>query len=465
MLDVLIRTLVFGTLTAVLGWRINRLWASAANLFWASWLFLLLSAQLCVAFGLLTDIPERSFELVREAYWGALAGSLAGIFLAGQAKEKICDTPASHRFLLSSKWILDKLLVPYVVVMMLLGTIHLFQRFSQAGFDIYRLADVRRAVLGEAWPWVARLGNYVAPLGLLLAVLLGVTDAPKGPSTRRLFWLWLAAAPQGIAFGGRGWTMAALMIYSFSFLLSRSFVRQPSPLRRFLPVGVLVFLGLWTFTVLGTIRNRDLSATDGADQLSVGNWDLQQRLMTFEWIAASIVAVGAQGDFLASLQPSGGTLTFAYFTAKAADLGFADHQPGEDWKNWLANDLPSQENGWTWCVPPTAIAYFIHDYGETGMPVAMAAFIMMLQWLSVRWVGQGLSRHIAAFLAFYAAFNTIGTLVAFTAMTVLPLLIAGFAEILIRYNWPKISRSSGRQAPNLLIAPNPVHHLDATPQR
>jgi hypothetical protein len=446
--DLLFRTIGFGVLTTFAAWKVNRIWVSASVLFWVSWLFLIVCAIIGVEVGS-WEIPNRSVELVREAYWGAFLGGLLGILMAGRAKDKIADGPDWQRFIQMARVILDRFLLPYVALMFIVGSAHFVYRWMEVDFDLYRIGELRATVVAEQWPVIARLGNYVALPGTFLLVLLGAVDAtPEGISTGKLLAAWLCSAPHGLAFGGRGWTIGPLLLYTFSFLLTRSCSRRPAPLRRLLRVGTMVVIGLGVFTVLGTIRH---STSAREEQLSPDSWDTNQRFMVAMWAGSSMVAVGVHGEFVSTLQPSWGAMTFDYFFRKANDMGFAATPPGDDWEQWRLRDVPFMEEGvaFTWCVPPTAIPYLIYDYGERGMPVALGLLLALLHWLSVRWVGQGVFRHIVAFLAFYATFNTIQTLVTFTALVVWVLFFALLAQTFMT----RLARRNPKQG--MMIAPEP----------
>jgi len=432
MIDTLLLVTLLLSALAILGtWRFNGVLFSGVVVFWSAWSVLVVSAWVAVRLGILPEVPESSFDFVYLAYEGAFVGSLVGVLAAGRAKRRITDTPAWRRLAHFAEWFVSRALLPVVVVCTVTGLVHFAQRWALIDFDLFRLYELRLITRQLTWPWAARVASYASLFGMFLLVLLGVADAEYGVRGKRLLWVWLSTIPHGMAFAGRGWTLAPLIFYTFSYFVSRQCSARPRSLRALAPVGALALLGLWLFVVLGSVRNRQMTSEE-VQQLSVSQWDDSQKFMMAGWVGSSLGAVGVQGDFVAGLNPTWGAVTFDWVTRKAADSGLAYSKSLDKWEYWRINVLPHMSTGGsTWCVPPTAIPFLILDYGTDGMPVALAIMVALLHWFSVRWVGQGVLRNTVAFLSVNALFSTIQTLNLFTSVSVIVLLSAGLVSLLV----------------------------------
>jgi oligosaccharide repeat unit polymerase len=432
MIDTLLLVTLLLSATAILAaWRINGLLMSGVVVFWAAWSTLVASAWVAVRFELLPEVPDSTFEYVYPAYYGAFAGSIVGILAAGRAKRLITDTPAWRRLAWVAEWCLEKFLVPVVVVCVITGLVHFVQRWALIDFDLFRIYELRLITRQLTWTWGARVASYASLVGMFMLVLLGVADAEYGVRSKRLMLAWLSTVPHGMAFAGRGWTLAPLIFYAFSYLVSRQCSARPRSWRALAPVGALALLGLWFFVVLGSVRNRQMTSDEMA-QLGVSQWDDGQKYMMASWIGSSLGAIGVQGDFVAELKPTWGAVTFDWITRKAAESGFAYSSSFDKWEYWRINILPRVSSGGsTWCVPPTAIPSLILDFGTAGMPIALAVMVALLHWFSVRWVGQGLLRNTVAFLSVNSLFSSIQMLNLFTSVTVIVLVTAGIATLFL----------------------------------
>lgn len=429
--ELLLVTLLLATIASLAAWRINGVLVSGVLVFWTAWLILVASSWVAVRLELLPEVPESSFAYVYLAYGGAFAGSIVGILAAGRASRHIRDTPAWRRLATAAEWFVAHGLMPIVVVCLVTGMIHFVQRWALIDFDLFRIYELRVITRQTTWPWAARLASYASLFGMFLIVLLGVADAEHGVRWKRLLWAWVSTIPHGMAFAGRGWTLAPFLFYGFSYLVSRQCSVRPHSRRTMAPVGALALLGVWLFVVLGSVRNRQMTS-DEVEQLSVSQWDDSQKYMMAGWLGSSLGAVGVQGDFVAELKPTGGAVTFDWFTRKAVESGFAYSSSLDKWEYWRINVLPRMSTGGsTWCVPPTALPFLMLDYGVEGMPIAIAVMVALMHWFSVRWVGQGFIRNTVAFLSVNALFSTIQTLNIFNSVNVVVLLSAGLVALIL----------------------------------
>jgi oligosaccharide repeat unit polymerase len=462
MIDTLLLvTLLLSAAAILAAWRINGVLMSGVVVFWTAWSTLVASSWVAVHLELLPEVPDSTFAYVYPAYAGAFAGSLIGILSAGRARRHITDTPGWRRLVWVAEWFVDKFLVPVVVVCVITGLVHFVQRWALIDFDLFRIYELRVITRQLTWTWGARVASYASLVGMFMLVLLGVADAEYGVRSKRLMMAWLSTIPHGMAFAGRGWTLAPLIFYAFSYLVSRQCSARPRSWRALAPVGALALLGLWFFVVLGSVRNRQMTSDEMA-QLGVSQWDDSQKFMMASWIGSSLGAIGVQGDFVAELKPTWGAVTLDWFTRKSVESGFAYSSSLDKWEYWRVNILPRMSTGGsTWCVPPTAIPYLILDYGTAGMPIALAVMVAVLHWFSVRWVGQGLFRNTVAFLSVNTLFSSIQMLNLFTSVTVIVLLAALVASLFL----PRDDGSAANDAPGVpaddALSVQPRAHADA----
>ncbi|MBK9519332.1 MAG: hypothetical protein IPO09_18710 [Anaeromyxobacter sp.] len=426
--------LAFLGLTAVLGRRMNGSLVSGAPVFWASWTMLLAAAWVSVTYGNMQSPPDIALEYAQEGFLGAMAGSLIGIFVAGDTRASAQKTRRWVAFSALCELIVSRSTKLVVVAMATLGAVHFFDRWGSVDFDFFRILELRVAVLSEKDPgWLFRLSSYLQLVAGFLAMLAGTADAEYGVRPKRLASIWLSLVLPGLALGGRGWTLAPQLIYGLSHFLSRQCsTRRGGGLRSYLPVVVMVAIGLWFFTVIGTVRNRDLNR-DQAESLTVANWDMEQRLMAVNYIGGSLTALGTIGRAAEQIGPAKGEATLDYFSRKAMASGLPFGATAAQFERWRTEDMPEEpEFGWTWCVPPTAMAYLILDFGRAGMPIALGFLVALGHWLSVRWLGQGLFPHVVAILALNAMFASTQSLVVFNPQNVFSLIFTAMAAVAVR---------------------------------
>lgn len=428
MVEVTVLTWLLGAVTAFASWRKYRSFATGAVVFWASWATLVTFAWGATASGFLPEWPSSVERFLTMAYAGAFAGGLIAIWITPGTRKG--DRRDGEQLLVGARWTVSRFFAPFLVLILVTGVIHFVERWARIGYDPWRFYELRLMVLDEGWLWSSRIASYVSFLGFLLVVFFGALDAKEGIRPRRLAAVWLASVPHGLAFGGRGWTLGPLLVYTVSLLVSHRPFGRRVQLRKLTPVVALFALGLWFFVVLGLLRRPDAS---GYVELSPGAWKREDRMMLANWVGSSVIALGPASEYAAETTPALGEFTFEYFAAKAKDFGLSETEATEQWKSWVTKDLPRDPVvGFTWCVPPTAIPFLILDYGEYGMIVAMAVLVAGLHWVATRYVARGILGHVAALLAFNALFSTIQTLALFTAGTIVPIAFAAGLELFLR---------------------------------
>jgi hypothetical protein len=414
--ELLFMALGGGAVTILLARKVNGVWLNGATMFWVSWIVLIAAAVVISSVGVYPPPGESSIFYTKLAFAGAFGGSVLGILLAGKPQATGVRVRRRTELVRFGSWVVQRSLLPLALALGIVGTIHFVQVWSAVDFDIARMFDVRKAY-PDLWPWPARIGSYLSLGGLVLAVFMGLEDAEDRVRARRLVVLWVCQVPQGLAFGGRLWTLVPLIMYLFSLLLSRNGASHPIAPRRMLTLVPLFAVGFWVWTVLGIIRH-DTGKYEMTDATSVNEWGQEEQYMAVSWLGSSLRSLGVHSDYVSRLEPSYGHATFDYVFRKFDGVGGVRFKVAE-WDRWRLMELRNQVDvGSTWCVPPTAIPYLILDFGVEGMPIALGLLIALVHWVTIRWLGQGVLRHVIAFLAFNTAFNTIQTLVVLNSLTV-----------------------------------------------
>jgi hypothetical protein len=412
--------------------------------FWASWLLLIGSGLVAESTGLMPAIPERSWDLVGEGFVGAFLGGLVGVRFCPRAGARPEQGGSGELFLRQCDWLGQILARPFILVSVVIGLFNFVHAWQPVGFDPYRLLEVREKFVNELdHGWTFRATSYLSLLGTFLFMIFGAADAGRRVRAGRLSLIWLSSVPSGLAIAARGWTLAPLVVYGFSFLIARRLTARRRRLHEFVPFLGLVAAGLWMFIVIGSVRNLEIDSAR-AESLEVSNWESEQSLMAAGWLGSSMLSVGVHGEFVEGLAPSYGEATFAYLSLKARQLGLLPLSRVTAWESWRLEVLPFEaEYGSTWCIPATAIPYLILDYGRALMPVALGLFLAVAQWIGTQWAGRGIFRHTAAFLATYATFLTIQELNVFNSTNVAVL----FWAAVVAFGARLASYRTRRQAP------------------
>lgn len=455
MTELLVMNVTFGLLFVALSRHLNGTWINGVNLFWVSWLVLLGACQQAMEADPSLMLPETSVYFVKLAFYGAAVGSVVGIFLAGRRDSE--EFLKVYLQLKSQTDFLLKYLAPiFIFAMLSLGSAHFVQRWNSVDYDLLRIYEVRVNFLDEGFSVLSRLSSYVAMLGFFVMMLQGTSDASGKPRIAKVILMWLANAPHGLAFAGRGWTVAPLLIYLFAYALTRQML--PANKRGPLPYSLSAFLllGLWTFVVLGALRVPDRRESM-TEVMSPGDWSSGEKNMVANWLGSSLIAVGPHSEFVASLEPTWGDATFEYFTGKAESWGLISRRPIRDWAEWVTTDLMRMPDvGFVWCIPPTVIPYLVFDYGTYGMPFVLGLMIALLHWFIARFSGRSIFFQFASFAALNTVFSTIQGLHIFAAVNVVPLIITGGAQVAIDYVRGllfKSKRRAGNTPSSVSLAP------------
>ena len=349
MTSLLVQALAALFVTAMLSRKLNGSVVGGATAFWISWVMLFAAALASSALGVQTEPPEIALTYAQEGVVGAVLGSLLGVWLAGNARAALSGSQRWSEFAQVCEYILCRFTRPVVVVMLICGVAHFAQQWERIDYDIFRLLEMREAVLNERDHGVLyRVTSYMQLLTGFMAMLAGTADAEYGVRARRLALMWLSLAIPGLALGGRGWTLAPQMIYLFAHVISRQCASKRRPgIRAYFPVMALIAAGFWAFTVIGTVRNRNLNR-DQAEMLEVSNWDLEQKMMAVSYLGGSLSALGTIGKAAEQIGPSYGEATFDYFSRKATAFNWPYGEKAAQLERWRTSDMPSEsEFGWT----------------------------------------------------------------------------------------------------------------------
>lgn len=429
--------LVTVLLTAVVFWlahRLNGRLFLGAPLFWLAWLLLELGGWVTENLEILPPLPSSMLSSIYPNHAAAFVGSIVGIFMAKGKAEPDARRLQKERLLARCAAISKSLFWPIVSLTAAFGSLHFIERWSLVDFNAMRLYELRGRVLAEGWSFISRIASYFSIATNVLVILAGTVDGARRRVDRgRLLTLWLCNAPHGLAFGGRGWTLSTLVVYLSAFLL------VPRERRRAAPKGVaslalLIAAGIAIFTTLGMVRSREVRPESMLSEV-VDHSETPSRVALVSWLSSSLWALGTHSDYVRSREPALGQATFEYFFLKLYQWHAVPVPPRDDWTAWMQDTLQREPTyGFTWCVPPTFVPYFIYDFGEYGSLIATMLFVATAHWLSAQWAGMGLVRHTVAFLAVYGMLGSIQTLFLINSLSVWTIIIALAWEMLASLN-------------------------------
>lgn len=418
--------------------RVTGYWITGAVVFWVAWLGLALAATVAVALEHVPELPGATVRYVSLAFAGAFPAGLVGIKVAGAWSRRSKARTGWVRLVEQSEWLSRRLFKVYVPVMLIAGMAHFVERWSRVDLDLARLFELRMIFVEEGWSMSGRIASYVSYLGFALLVLFAVVDAERGVQVRRLASMWAVGAPHGLATGGRIWTFMPLVIYVLAYIISLRAARRPLALAVARRLGGLVLVATLAFTALGVLRR---PVDTAALVLSPASWTSRDHLMIVTWVGASLLAVAPHSEYAAGQPPARGQVTFEYFWSKMHAAGMVGRSAQERWIDWFRTELITHPvYGFTWCVPPTAIPYLILDYGEWGLPFAMALMVFALHVIGERMRGESLVKHTLALLSWYTLATSVQTLSLFTSHTVAPIVVVWLLSRLVE------TASRGNQA-------------------
>jgi oligosaccharide repeat unit polymerase len=404
--------------------RYNKTFSSAATLYCAGWIFLLLSGVTAVHVGTIPRPTEGALALIEVAHVAAFLGLLLGSFLAGSA------APASKRaifYLARLDVFFQRHQWKMMGALLLLGSLHLLEAFLTVGGGSNLLLRLRHSYLDLGLTPLGRASAYLHTGSAVIAIVLGLLDRAYGVRFARLILLTLACTPHGIAMGGRGFLLGLVLPYGVSFLLGKPIQRRRSRdrsiRRRFLSrIAVYIVVALVAFAVLGNLRGGREGVIDSFLDPVVG---------FATWFATSLPAIEPFAMYYTEFLPRGyGRHLLQWPTAQLERIGILEGSRRD--QEWDVILMIRRDYGIIGNAPPTIIPHLIADFGRWGFPLAVALLMGFAQVLSVRLRAKPLLGHVIATLAALAAFTSIQVPNFLNAANSLALLWAGVLTLVMR---------------------------------
>ncbi len=407
--ETLLLTILLGIGSIAITRLLNRAWVSASLAYWGAWVFVLAcyaysetQAVTAQSFGRVPIASEGTFELIRQAHWGAFIGFLIGSLLGGRIPR---SASAAQRFI-AMEVLLRRHFKHAIALLFMIGLVQLIERLFMVGVNLPTLyLDIRLSYLTNSLTPFGRVASYLTTASPVLAIMLGMSDASSRVRFRRLLLLTIAVAPFGLSMGGRGFLLGILLPYGASFLLfyeltpsRRRLIRLVSRVVLYISCAVLVF------AAIGEWRYGSTTRADAQEETFVER-SVDQFVSYF---AVSIPAVEPVATTLASQVPLGlGRDLFEWPTLQLERIGLLQGSRSSE----LASLKPMlvKEYGILAFAPPTLIPLLVGDFGFSFMPFYMAILMALCQVATIRLRGTRLLGQVIGTLALLAALQTVQT--------------------------------------------------------
>jgi len=412
--------LIFFSITSILiTYMMSKTYITAATAFWFGWLFLISGASYAIEQKWIPMISSVSIEYLLNLFTGAFLGfNLASILFPVKRNVQ------SYNILLEkTDFILNKLSNKFLIILFLLGSVFLLQRISQVGFNMDYLENVRSLYNQHNRQFIDKVATHIGVIVSFLIILMAVRDSKKGVNVKHLGLVVLAAAPLGLANGGRTFLLNYLILYMSSLLLIRGVYGNNRYLlskKEWIKILIYLFSLLFVFSILGFFRGGYGKEFDMLFTILI--WPVSTMGAMDTWISTALASKGTNGYF-----------TFGWFSSFLNGIGFVDFSQEYLRIKQVFLSFFKTHNSAAF-IPKSILPDLIFDFGRSGPFIGMFIISFILQFFTLRFVGRGIFLHVLGSLSILTAFNSIQTSV-LTPPIVVTLVWALVFSILIRIKY------------------------------
>lgn len=382
---------LYGGLNLALRVVLRQPLVSASLAFWFGWWFLVSGGALVVDRGW-REIELYSAPYIELLFHGAFAGFLVGTLVGALRK------PPQHYLELVnlSNYLLEKFGRRVLWSLFLIGGVFFAQRVAMVGLSFDYLSEVRAAYNLRQGSAMLRIGSHLSVLMTAMIAVRGIQDSYYGVNIRALLITIAAGAPLGLANGGRAFLMSYTLTYLVSLLLCRShFSRSPLGLNAqelFRFGGLIAFL-LTIFALMGFLRGGYGSELNVLYTVII--WPVSTLQAMDSWV---LTAIGSDRTF--------GLHSFGWLADFAGRIKLIDVSEASGVMRdvlWGFEDTNNSAR----VIPRSILPDLIFDFGEGGIFVGMAGIAFLLEFVTARYPGRGLFRHLLATQCLLGSFMTI----------------------------------------------------------
>lgn len=392
--EVFFQTIILGILSVTINKIITKRIISASLAYWFAWSFLIFSTHIALNSNWIANISTLSLYYILQLHYGAFIGFTLGSLIFPKKVNRMYYV----RLIDYANIIIKKISRKVLIILFILGSIFLVERMAQVGFNLDYLSNVRAVYLERNVSLLARIGTHISVMVNILMIILAVRDSKYGVNIRLLIFSILAAAPLGLANGGRMFLLNYLLFYMGSLLLARSnfnINKSILSIKEMKSLGLLLFSLLLIFSLMGFVRGGYGESLDILYTILI-------------WPVSTITAMDSWISMALASKDTYGLNTFSWFIDKLHKYGFLEFTEEYETMKSIMYSFEIGHNS-ALVIPRSIVPDLILDFGKNGVFWGMLVISFILQFITLRLVGKGIIFHALAVLALLGSFMTIQT--------------------------------------------------------
>jgi hypothetical protein len=377
----------------------NRIVASAASVFYLTWCGVIAAAIVSDYYGWsYHEAGALAESEMLTMHSLAFIGFLLATILTKQRRSK--PTQEWCNVLKDESTLLKDYQLVLLCAMFLFGCMALFSALHGAAASTISgstINGLRTNFVGKELTWAQWVSTHISVLCTLIVIVAAAEDGAKGrPRLGTLAVVTLAGMPLAISEGGRGFILAGLTWYMFSYLsasASCSRLKKETAREIFRTFAAPVCGLLFLFGTLGYWRNQPAA-------------EFNPLRHVLSWPASSISALDVWCEAARRTDVHPGYYSLQYPMVLLDRMGFITLEAASETERAIL--LAMQASGDTaWCIPKTVIPELIFDFGSAGSKIAIVVLAFLLQWISIAARRSGLVSHVFATMSLLWAFQTV----------------------------------------------------------
>ena len=381
-------------LSLILIRKLRKTFITSATSFFFGWTFLLWGTNYAINQKWINEVSLLSNEFI----FYFLINAFLGIIIATLIFPVKRDFNKFQLFYEQSSLLLKKVSNKFLLILFILGVLFLFNRLSSVGFSLDYLSEVREVYNQGNRLLIDRIATHISVIVSLFIILIGVKDSKEGVNLKYIGLVIFAAAPLGLANGGRTFLLNYVILYLASLFLARGLYGQNKYIlskKEWIPISVYMFILLLIFALLGFTRGGYGKEFDFLYTILI--WPISTMGALDTWLNIAIQANSTNGYF-----------SFGWFSQFSNSIGLVNYtEEINSIKKIFANLFFSRNSAAV--IPKSIIPELIFDFGTKGAFIGIFIAMFILQFFSLRFGGKGIFTHTLASLSVVAAFQTIQT--------------------------------------------------------
>lgn len=389
------QTLILGFLSLLLVKLITKNIITAALAYWVGWVFLILGASIALKNDWISNIGDVAFFYIMQLHYGAFIGFLLASIISNLNKKNY-NPILNNNLFNHANFIYERISGKALAFLFIFGTIFLIQRVSVIGINPDYLSNVRDVYNERNISFISKIGSHLGVIVNFIIIMIAVRDARHGINSKNLIITILAAAPLGIANGGRIFLLSYLLFYMCSFLLARKHY------------GNIKYILKWNewkkvTTIFGSLLI--VFALMGFNRGGYGD-SFNPFFTILIWPVSTIWAMDSWIIEAMSSKSTNGLNTFGWLFDIAHRLGIYSFYEEKEIISSTLHFFEMTHNSAS-VIPRSIIPDLIFDFGTKGVFWGMLIISLLLQLFTLNFSGRGIFFHTLATLSLLAAFMTI----------------------------------------------------------